>query len=172
MKQLRSLLIMMSLLMTPLLAGAQDTTAIPEESVLQKSKNLVAEAGIDTSKLTAKHVYDDVKGAISGLADALKVGAEHVYVVLIRQQIVDSILWLLVGILGFIFLAMVPKWSKKADWEDGNIYCGFAIGGGIFGAIMIICFIFSLDTIVTGFINPEYGAIEDIFSFIKTGEAP
>ena len=45
----------------------------------------------DTAKLTLSKVYSDVKSGINGLAQSLKVPATHVYEIMIRQQIAQSI---------------------------------------------------------------------------------
>lgn len=47
-------------------------------------------AFVDTSSLY-KQIYTDVKYGLAGLADGLKVGVEHVYIVLVKQQVVKSV---------------------------------------------------------------------------------
>ena len=51
------------------------------------------EVKTETPELTKEVVYQDVKAVLKDLGEALAVGAEHVYGVLVRQQIVTSIVW-------------------------------------------------------------------------------
>ena len=123
----------------------------------------------DTTKVTFTQVYNDVKGGITGLATALKIPAEHVYGVLVKQQIINSTTYSLFPlgalILVFIFIKLYKKGDKE-DWEDDKKIAWLIITG-IFTLIFIIASIASLSYIVQGFVNPEYGAIKDIMSFIK-----
>lgn len=61
--------------------------------------------------------------------------------------------------------------NPKANWDwnntDGNIY---SVGGFILAIISMIILIVSLcnfNEMVTGFINPEFGAMQDIVGFFK-----
>lgn len=129
---------------------------------------------VDTSS-TFKMVYNDIKQSLQGLGEALKVGAEHVYEVMVRQQVVYAITWsiyclLCIPIIFFIVKGMRWSWEKdkpEGHYDDrfGSI---FAIIFGCVGSIiLIIIAIKHVDVIVTGFVNPEYGAMKDIMEFIK-----
>lgn len=127
----------------------------------------------DSSKLTVSKVYNDVKAGISGLASALKVRAEHVYEVMVRQQVVESITnitkYLIFGIIIWVCFRLVFKHLKKDphnDLEDAEAGVPFFIGI-IFLIIWVIIFISTINETVTGFVNPEYGAIKAIINFIK-----
>ena len=106
---------------------------------------------VDTSS-TFKQVYSDVKQGLVGLAAGLKVGVEHVYKVLVKQQVVLAISWLLYLIslipIGFILYKGGVKIYAYCD--DDN-----PMG------------LFHMDIIVTGFVNPEYGAIKEIINLIS-----
>lgn len=123
---------------------------------------------VDTSS-NFKHVYSDIKAGIAGLAAGLKVGAEHVYTVLVKQQIVYSITWLvfiiILLLLSTVFRKVLYNHARE-EWDD-ELFGLFCIFGGtilIIGYIIVLC---NLTTITTGLINPEYGAIKDIINFIK-----
>jgi acyl-coenzyme A synthetase/AMP-(fatty) acid ligase len=60
---------------------------------------------VDTSS-TFKSMYSDFKQGIVALASSLKVGAEHVYGVLVRQQVVYAIVYLALSIIGFILILL------------------------------------------------------------------
>lgn len=126
---------------------------------------------IDTSS-TFKQMYSDFKQGIVALASSLKVGAEHVYEVLVRQQIVYGVVFLIVLLIG---IYLTTNWlknykNKDEEWSDGTDPTGI----GFFRTIQIIVAvimmgigIFHIDTIMTGFINPEYGAIQDVIEMVK-----
>lgn len=123
----------------------------------------------DTTSVTFTQVYNDVKEGITDLAIALKIPAEHVYGVLVKQQIIKSITYsfLPLGalILIFIFIKLYKKGNKE-DWED-NQNMGWLIITGILTFIFIIASIMALSYIVQGFANPEYSAIKEIITFVK-----
>ncbi len=140
----------------------------------------------DTSKVTFSRVYNDVKAGMKGLGEALKVGAEHVYVVLVKQQVVKAIQYIIFGIIGLIFLLISLYVMKKARWGDNtyyfpeqwkskeewqanqfNKYSVYTIITGLITSIFLMNFIINLDTVVMGLYNPEYGAIKDILNFVK-----
>lgn len=136
-----------------------------------KQSTSTAINAIDTSS-TFKQIYSDVKSGITGLASALKVTAEHVYGILVKQQIVNSVVYLLILIITILLLIFCYKeWSKievdhKGDPKEAKPFI-FTIVSGIIGFILLLVFLFNIDTMIMGFINPEYGAIMDIIHFVK-----
>lgn len=130
-------------------------------------------AFVDTSSLY-KTIYNDVKTGLTGLASGLKVGVEHVYAVLVKQQVVKSIAelvaWFLIPLLLTvlaIYIAFKFKWFSENVLDNTEGFSAF--GGVVLIAIpLLICVLGpSWQTIITGFVNPEYGAIQDIMNFIK-----
>jgi hypothetical protein len=130
---------------------------------------------IDTSSVS-KQLYTDLKSGLVGIAGALKVGAEHVYEVLVKQQIVNSILYLLCGILAFAFiLNFINKTKSDEEWFNDDT--DFITGLGfirliqiIIGFILLLVFLFHLDNILTGIINPEFGALEQIMDWVNKNQ--
>ncbi len=130
----------------------------------------------DSSELTMMKVYSDVKGVLVGLSSSLKVGAEHVYGVLVKQQIVVSItmtlLIVLFIVIFFVLLNVFNKNYKRLSDENDTWYndsfdehVGVMIpfiGSIVIFLLIIILLCVNLSDIVTGFINPEYGAIMEI----------
>lgn len=113
------------------------------------------------TQLTLNRVYEDVKEGIAGLATALKAPAEHVYEILVRQQVVYAWSSLALTIVG-IALALLGFYAWSKDWEDFGIFLT------IIGTITCLCgLIFFFAMGIGGFINPEYGAIKDIIHFVK-----
>jgi hypothetical protein len=126
---------------------------------------------IDTSS-NFKRIYSDAKAGILGLASALKVGAEHVYMVIVKQQVVNAIVWIAVAaVLVFIPLfyeKRLRKWAAEgASDSDGGIWFLYVVGAILPMFIGFLILIFNMNTIIMGFVNPEYGAIKDIIDFVR-----
>ena len=132
----------------------------------------------DSTQLTWEKVYTDFSDALSGIADALKTGADHVYEVLVRQQIIKSISLTITYIL--LAVACVIAWKiankfykqkteeeRKLSYYDKGDWGMLFIIPSVLTVISIIVLVLSIGMTVTGFINPEYGAIQEIKSFIK-----
>jgi membrane-associated protease RseP (regulator of RpoE activity) len=127
----------------------------------------------DTAKLTFARVYGDVKAGIIGLASALKVGAEHVYMVIVKQQVVNAITNLLIILV--LFILCLRLWSIHSSavkkygnqWEDYASAVMPLVATIVLGVLAIIIFIIDSNDIVMGFVNPEYGAMKDILEFVK-----
>lgn len=134
----------------------------------------------DTSQVTYNKVYNDVKAGLTGLAAGLKVTATHVYEVLVKQQVVNAI----IGLISVILLSIITivlwikfninikrtetdgdKWYRD-DLDDHFGLIGLMIIAIIFTVVTLIIFGVNINSIITGFCNPEYGAIKDISNFI------
>ena len=127
----------------------------------------------DTTALTFNKVYEDVKEGIQGLAVALKAPAEHVYKVVVRQQTINSISYLLACLILILPIFTFNWWNSaiKSAIEKGDDETGWLMG------IILLCILpalvggivlaVAMPDIITGFINPEYGAIRDVMNFIK-----
>jgi len=142
------------------------TTLLDKTSeIVDSTKKTVKESitSVDTSS-NFKMLYQDVKEGLSGLATGLKVGVEHVYIVLVKQQIVNSITWVIIYLL-FIFICylFVKNWNYLAKETDDVVN----IIGSVVLTIILISLTFTLNETVMGFVNPEYGAIKDIINFVS-----
>lgn len=154
---------------------SETITSVSNEIDTLKTNAINTAKAIDTSSVS-KQLYTDLKSGLVGIAGALKVGAEHVYEVLVRQQVVNSILYLLCGVLAFIFIInFINKNESSEIWFDGRV--DFITGLGfirliqlIIGFILLLVLLFHLDNILTGFINPEFGALEQIMDWVKNNK--
>lgn len=130
------------------------------------------------STVTFTQVYKDFKQGLEAVGDALKVGAEHVYEVLIRQQLVNSITWIIVIIALAIVGSVVLRFGLTNMWEERERYGEkvtslkeeklplLFVGSCLcLAAIIVLCV--QSGVIITGFINPEYGAMMEIKDMIK-----
>ena len=165
---MKKLFLLLTVLFTVNFAFAQDTT-----TVLEKVTKRVVDAKntVDTASLY-KEIYTDVKTGLQSLASGLKVGVEHVYSVLVKQQVVKSVGWLIIWILSvFMLINWFRSYKSNEVWiVDEEYPSGLGIIRilqiVIFGIVFIVC-LCNIDETVTGFINPEYGALKEIMDFVK-----
>lgn len=121
----------------------------------------------DTTKVTFTKVYNDVKSGLKGLREALKVGSEHVYQVMVRQQVINAITDVMAFVFCIIIWFIFYKLMKASDFDRVNWQSVVGVIIGILNSAFLVVLLFCLSTILTGFLNPEYGAIKDIVEFIK-----
>lgn len=143
-------------------------------------------------KLKEAQVYVDfVKTNLEPLAEHLKVSVEWLWNILVNQVRVEAIVYLAIIILltikASVLLFIAFKSMKKAKFGKGSYswvsendrytnthgyityWCG-AIGA-ILMVVATITTVSLMPKIVTGLVNPEYGAIERIIQFSK-GKVP
>ena len=146
-------------------SDAIDATTQSVEKVADVTQKATSEAERLVDKYGGK-----ISAVITSLAESLKVSAEHVYRVLVRQQIAEgaSVILLLVF---WIFLAR-SFWKNfvKANFKDreGDRFATVSIILGIASAVLGIILIFFVPDAVIKLINPEYGAIKEIFELVQT----
>lgn len=122
-----------------------------------------------------KMIYQDVKEGLTGLAQGLKVGVEHVYIILVKQQIINACVYLFLGIMSIIFAFLCYyQWGKievikrQYNTEVKEIRpLVFTMAFGIISIITFVTFIVNIHYIVAGMGNPEYGAIKEIINFVQ-----
>ena len=165
--KMKKLILGALLLLSTNIYGQTSTVLAAIDSAKQAVKDGVN--SVDTSG-NFKMIYTDIKTGISALASGLKVGAEHVYEVLVRQQLVNAIVWLIVFVASVIFLRATIKYAIKVMEKEGmasEAEAAMVFFGNLLSVLMFIVALFHIDTIVTGFVNPEYGAIETIIDIVK-----
>jgi hypothetical protein len=194
---MKKLLLLLTLTLTSVL-----TTFAKDQGVVEKTVNTVSNAidsgtqavkdgiaTVDTSHNFSK-IYSDVKSGILGLAKALKVGAEHVYQVMVKQQVVNAIASLILVIILLTLSFILYKLTIKT-YHSHLKQCGFNMekpenrryidlddsASGpvsvILAVLSIVCliagvifFATSYNDIIMGLVNPEYGAMKDILNFV------
>ena len=178
MKKVISIIITaIALCMTSSTASADVTQLIDSVhmKVVAFKDSAVAEVkSIDTSS-AFKTMYQDFKTGILAIASSLKLGAEHVYMVLVKQQIVNAIVYLLLFaggiVLGWIWLKRYKDIGENwyNEREDFPTFLGIFRGVQLLlGVVMLLIGIFHVDVITMGFVNPEYGAMKEIIDMVKT----
>jgi small-conductance mechanosensitive channel len=119
-------------------------------------------------------VFEKVTQYIDALAAKLGVAAEHVYGVLVRQQVAEGIVDIIVGalVLAVLIFALMVLIKKV---ELPRIVDEFDLLGYVFVAAILLLIIglpgsYAVSEISDGIkhvINPEYYAIREILNAIK-----
>ena len=175
---MKKILIVLTLLFSQLavgqtVSGVIDSTKSIVSNAIDSTKTAVQKGvGIVDTSSNFKMVYTDIKDGISALASGLRVGAEHVYMVLVKQQIVYAIVYLIVGLIAMILIINWINGYKDTNqkWEDDSDFTGLGVIKLIqivIAGVMLGVFLFHIDTIIMGFVNPEYGAIQTIIDIVK-----
>ena len=112
-----------------------------------------------------EQIYQDVKSALQQLADALGVASEHLWAILVKQQLVEAIAHSLfipaTIITGYFFFIAI----KKVNQDDN--YIPVVVLSGILFIACLFVFIATLSQVFMGFLNPEYGAFQEIKEILK-----
>ena len=120
----------------------------------------------NVEKLIDKYT-DKISVAITSLANSLEQPAEYVFKILVDQQIIIALSGLCIWIFVIIFMLGTTIGYKKAGWDDAYFYEMLFIFSCIGFIITTIIGIVGIESTLTGFFNPEYGAMQDIINIIK-----
>jgi len=110
---------------------------------------------------------EELTPILEKLAEKLGTTTQYLWGVLIKQApvaAVTELIYLILVVLGGIILYKIHK--RLSYEEEESLIAPMAIATIIWGILFIVCF-FSIGTIVTGFFNPEYWALDEIMSLIK-----
>lgn len=126
----------------------------------------------ETERIVDKYA-DKFGDAIKQMAVALKTPVEHVYEVLVRQQVVNS--FISIGYLVLLVICAVLIWKcyikgNEMYSESGDdCFVVIAVIASVLWGVFVIVFFASgsFGDIFQGFVNPEYGAIRDIMELIN-----
>ena len=167
---MKKLLIFSLLSMLALLFVPQGNVAYADDVQTEQAQAAPQDQQQET-KVTLSQVYMDFKDALNAAGKALSVGAEHVYKVLVRQQQVKAIINIVAYTLT-IGLGIPLLWhglKYGIDYKTSttlgiiSLFCG-----GVLVFLGSIHILFTLSSTITGFLNPEYGALIDLKGFIRS----
>lgn len=122
----------------------------------------------DTTKLTTREIYNDVKDGFSKLVSNLEGPAKHTYEVYVRKQAIEagsSIGVLLFAIILGTILAL-GCW-KPSNFEDGNLHAVFVVFGIVMLSTGFLILTVSFPNLIGKVLNPEYYAIQEIIENLK-----
>ncbi len=129
--------------------------------------------------MDTKNINEQINSVVNNLAEKLGVAVEYIFEILIKQARIDACVKILYFLICLILLVIGCRvaWhcykqirnidiNKISDETAGYLAALVAIGvllilPGIFGGIE------QLSNILTGFVNPEYKAIEMILDQIR-----
>lgn len=144
--------------------GIVDKTSNGIDKVYTDGTNAIGTVYTDVKSLAPK-----VESAIKSLAQGLKVGAESVWKILVKQQKV----WSWCYLIGFVLA--IGSWihfycrysaSSKRKTEDGWLQEDVIMTLLVFSISVALSFfsIQNLEPMMTGFVNPEFGAMRNIIT--------
>jgi len=118
-----------------------------------------------------KVIAPKIESAITEIAKGLKTGAANVWEILVKQQLVWSLCYLLIFILAIAswihFYYRFNKGSREVnedgEWRAANI--AIAAITCILSIAISIAAVQNLEPMMTGFFNPEFGAMRNIIQF-------
>jgi len=113
------------------------------------------------------------------LAEKLGVTSGYLWDVLVKQAFIDGILSIMFAVLTSICVAVLYKLHKKfsgkhpnsacCNWYEKLEYLGPAMFlPTTFIGVMVVVAIIGLFGAVTAFVNPEYWALHEILSVLKS----
>lgn len=174
MKKLISLILFVSLigfLLTP--AYAQVYEKIKKEAGVAASSVKNGIIKVDTSSTTkmlygdlknaTSTIYQDAKSVVSAVAKSLGVGAEHVYVVLTRQYLIQGAVNLILSLFALFVLYKILYWLML-NISDDKYYLIVPIVACIAVAVSVLT---KLPEYATQLFNPEYYTLKFIIEQIK-----
>jgi hypothetical protein len=119
---------------------------------------------MDWKEILGKDFGVKLQDAMAKLANGIGVAAEHLYIVLVKQQLIDGIVTAIGCLIGMIVLGIfvwkVSKYLIKSNQSEYIALMLFPAAG------FILCMIFFFIGI-KHIINPEYYAIHEIMDTIK-----
>ena len=105
---------------------------------------------------------------IDAIAAKMGVAAEHVYGILVRQQLAEGIAYSLLTTLAVIVFAVAYtklfKAYRKCDGYGDEAFIYALIFGGILGLVIVITWFFVFPNGIMKIVNPEYYAIKEILN--------
>ncbi len=150
------------------------TTVVEKASAMVDSGKKAVSNAVETADTSGnfRMIYNDVKTGINALASSLKVGAEHVYIVLVKQQVIYAMSYLVICLL--LATVAIVLWrgflrgyghlmNKEHEWYNDEIQAHDTLV-----ARLVVAIIMSIaGSIMTGLLNPEYGAMQDIMDMVN-----
>lgn len=163
----RILLIMLTLMLTSFTFGSE--TGDVAKNVVDKTSNGIEQVYNDTKVMAIK-----LEKVLTQLAEGLKVTSKEVWQILVRQQKVyawATLIALIISLLSWIHFYYRFKVYKRDLTEKGKPKQANGLVAIItFLSALVMSILVSIHFLdmMTGFFNPEYGAMVHIIEVAKT----
>lgn len=121
-----------------------------------------------------KSLAPDIKSALVSIADGLKTTSEKVWDILVRQQLVFSLSYLVLFISSlFLWFQFKKQYNiLQTDLDDDNHikdkHILFTVLLALLAIIDSVVSGLHMVDMITGFVNPEYGALKNIIEVAST----
>lgn len=149
-------------------ATTYDDTKSATVTVYNDGKSLVKQIYED-----GKSMAPDIKAAFKSLADSFNTTVEALWDILVRQQYVWSICYtilLIITIFGWYKFGKMFNKTISDKTEVGEIKTLNVIYTVVLALLSIYGTLHvgdNLDRMITGYVNPEFGAVRTIIEFIQ-----
>jgi hypothetical protein len=101
---------------------------------------------------------------LDALAEKLGVVSEHLWAVLVRQQYVEAWFGQIVALVAAVLLVVI--WRRTLGRERGY-YDDAVLGASLASVPLGIAIVIGSYVAMTGFLNPEYGALREVLSVLR-----
>lgn len=166
MKKILSILAFLAIL-SPFKAVNSDTVYKDVKSLYKEDLKSVVAYAADKGEQGVTYLFTKADTILTKASEAFTKGSIHTYEVLKTQQIVKSyhhLFYFLLGIvMTFILYRRIKAYINDNTSENGGILVFTIIA-------YILLFMYNamnFNEMLTGFINPEYGAIKEIIQFMN-----
>lgn len=112
---------------------------------------------------------------ISQLAAKLGTTSEYLWMVLIKQAPISSAIWLIEYVVVACIIAASYRFREqlggfmRAWFERDEVTASVScLIFTVISIVILMCCLFGISSTITGFVNPEYWALNEILSAVKS----
>ena len=115
--------------------------------------------------------------AIELAAKKMGVAAEYVFTLFVKQAFVEAIIYLTATIVLLVLCSISWRFLWKVAWpqfknnehnDSFQFILGFSFVASLISSIAtLMTFFVNINTIISGFVNPQYMAIQNLITLVK-----
>jgi len=166
MKKILTLLAFM-LTFTTINAIPSDTIYKDVKTILKDDLKGVVAYTADKGEQGVKYLFNKADTILNTAYSSITKGSIHTYQILKTQQLVKSfhhLFYFLLGIImTFVLFYRIKAWIKDSNDENGIILFITTVSY----IVLTVFNTLNFNEMLTGFINPEYGALKEILELFK-----
>lgn len=115
---------------------------------------------------------NETASLLNKLADKLGTTAENLWAILLHQAPVDATVTLIQSVIFLLTPFIVYKVHRRIEkmeygYGENDAYGILMILSAIVSVVLVIIVICSISTIINGYLNPQYWALEKILDTLK-----